>query len=73
MFEVVVQLEKEALEINWLMYKSYEAQRNNAPNVEVKRWRKLYIHQSKYEKVYQEAHSVHKKLDSIHKEYSLRT
>ncbi len=73
MFEVVIHLEKESIEINWLMYKSYEAQRNNAPEVEVHRWRKIYIHQAAYEKVYQENHSVHSEFGSVHKRLLLRT
>ena len=73
MFEVTVQLEKEELEVNWLMYKSYEAQRKNAPNVEVHRWKRIYFHQSDYEKIYQEIHSVHSESHSVHKGLTLRT
>lgn len=69
MFEVMVDLEYEELEINWLMYKSYEAQRDNAPNVEVERWKKIYINQPDYEKVYQATHSVHKGFRSVHKDF----
>lgn len=73
MFEVTIQLEKEELEVNWLMYKSYEAQRNIAPNVEPHRWKRIYINQSDYEKVYQSIHSVHSEFRSVHKRLVLRT
>lgn len=39
--------------INWLMYKSYEFQRDNSPHIEAERWRKLYLYQEEYEKIYQ--------------------
>lgn len=76
MFDIMVDLEDETLEINWLMYKSYEAQREDSPDVEPKRWKRLYFFQGDYEKVYQAVkysvhkgfNSVHKKIESVHKE-----
>ncbi len=76
LFDIMVDLENESLEINWLMYKSYENQRENSPHVAPKRWKRLYFFQGDYERVYQAIkhsvhkgiHSVHKQIDSVHKE-----
>lgn len=68
LFNMTVDLDNESIEVNWLMYKSYEAQRENSPHIEPKRWKRLYFFQSDYEKVYQAIkHSVHKGIDSVHK------
>ena len=68
LFDIVVDLEKESLQINWLMYKSYESQRDDSPQVEPKRWKSLYFFQSDYEKVYQSIkQSIHKRINSVHK------
>ncbi len=70
-WEVSIKLEEENLCVNWLAYKSYEFQRDNAPSVSPIRWRKVYIFQQDYEKVYQAfraGNSVHMELDSVHKE-----
>lgn len=40
--------------LNWLMYRSYEFNRDRSPHVEPSRWRKLYLNQETYEKIYQE-------------------
>lgn len=61
-FDIEVELANETLTINWLMYKSYEAQRENAPLVPAERWKSVYLFQEDYEKVYQEWHSVHKEV-----------
>ncbi|KKM91045.1 hypothetical protein LCGC14_1232520 [marine sediment metagenome] len=53
-FEVLFYLDGKNHLINWLMYKSYEYQRDSFPDVESSRWRRLYFNQSIYEKIYQE-------------------
>ncbi len=58
-FDRVIELSDETLTINWLMYKSYEFQRDNAPNVSAERWQSVYLFQEDYEKVYQDRHSIH--------------
>lgn len=40
--------------VDWLMYRSYEHNRNLSPEVEPERWRKIYFNQETYEKIYQE-------------------
>lgn len=43
----------EPLEImELMMYRSYEHQRNVHPEIEPEKWRKLYLNQEKYEKIY---------------------
>ena len=59
MFDRVIELADETLTINWLMYKSYEFQRDNAPNVPAERWKNVYLFQKDYEKVYQARNSIH--------------
>lgn len=69
MLEVTMEIEEENVTVNWLMYKSYEFQRINAPDVELERWRKIYFHQEDYEKIYQEL----RKKESVHKDILVRT
>ncbi len=71
MFESTIEIGEESLTVNWLMYKSYEAQRDTVPNVAAERWKKIYINQPDYERVYQELNrrSVHKGYDSVHNEF----
>ena len=40
--------------LNWLMYRSYEFNRERSPDIEPERWRKLYFNADAYEKIYQE-------------------
>ncbi len=40
-------------EVNWLMYKSYEFQRENSPHIKPERWKEIYLYQELYEKIYQ--------------------
>lgn len=44
--------------LEWLMYKSYAFQRDNAPDIEPNRWRKIYFNQELYEKIYQSKEKV---------------
>jgi len=53
-----VVLEGELQCIDWLIYRSYEANRLNSPHVEPTRWRNLYLNQEIYEKIYQRTHHV---------------
>lgn len=57
--ELSVQIEEENICVNWLMYKSYEFQRDNAPSIKAERWRLLYINQEIYEKIYQNIRRNH--------------
>lgn len=41
------------VEIDWLMYRSYEFQRDNSPKIEAKEWKRLYYNQEIYEEIYQ--------------------
>lgn len=43
--------------IDWLMYRSYEHNRDRSPDIEPERWRKLYLYAAEYEKIYQERKS----------------
>ena len=43
----------EEKDVDHLMYKSYEAQRINAPHIEPELWRKLYVFAGEYEQIYQ--------------------
>lgn len=54
----IVCLEKEQICVDWLIYRSYEANRLNSPHIEPARWRKLYLNQEIYEKIYQRTHHV---------------
>lgn len=40
--------------INWLMYHSYEFNRDRSPDINPERWRKIYFNAETYEKIYQE-------------------
>lgn len=44
----------ETIAIDWLMYRSYEFNRDRSPSIEPERWRKLYLNADLYEKIYQE-------------------
>ncbi len=39
--------------VDWLMYRSYEFNRNRSPHIEPHRWRAIYLYAEKYEKIYQ--------------------
>jgi hypothetical protein len=43
----------EAIVIDWLMYRSYEFNRDRSPEIEPQRWRKIYFNADLYEKIYQ--------------------
>lgn len=38
--------------IDWLMYRSYEFNRNRAPHIKPESWRKIYYNADVYEKIY---------------------
>lgn len=40
--------------IDWLMYRSYEFNRDRSPDIAPERWRQIYYNQEVYEKIYQE-------------------
>lgn len=42
-------------EIDWLMYRSYEHNRDHSPHIPVDSWRKIYYNAEIYEKIYQGA------------------
>lgn len=44
-------------EINWLMYCSYEFNRDRSPQISPERWRQIYFNSEVYEKIYQEKKS----------------
>ncbi len=44
----------EIIAIDWLMYRSYEFNRDRSPDIEPQRWRKLYFNADLYEQIYQE-------------------
>jgi len=45
-------IEDEHLAVDWLMYRSYEAQRKRSPHIEPERWKALYIFAPVYEKIF---------------------
>jgi hypothetical protein len=47
-------LEGIPLVIDWLMYRSYEFNRDRSPHVEAERWRAIYLSADTFEKIYQE-------------------
>lgn len=40
-------------EINWLMYRSYEFNRQRSPHIPIESWRKIYYNAETYERIYQ--------------------
>ncbi len=40
--------------VEWLMYRSYEHNRNLNPERSVESWEKLYLYAKDYEKIYQQ-------------------
>lgn len=54
MIEKVKQLDIDGTEetIDWLMYKSYEFNRQRSPHISPERWRKIYYNSETYEKIY---------------------
>ena len=57
-YEATIERREGSLCIDWLMYKSYEFQRNNAPQITPERWRRLYFNQEVYEKIYQSKEAI---------------
>lgn len=43
--------------VNWLIYSSYEANRDRCPYIAPERWEKIYTNAKTYEKIYQEMKS----------------
>lgn len=48
-----LQLDGEAIVVDWLMYRSYAFNRARSPHIQPDRWRKLYYNAETYEKIYQ--------------------
>jgi len=46
--------EEEEQTVDWLMYRSYEFNRDRSPEIEPSRWRAIYYNQETYEKIYQQ-------------------
>lgn len=44
--------------VDWLMYRSYEHNRDRSPDIEAERWRKIYINAQDYEIIYQAKKSI---------------
>ena len=48
------EVDDEELIIDWLMYRSYEYNRDRSPEIEPSRWRAIYFYADLYEKIYQD-------------------
>ncbi len=46
------------ISVDWLMYRSYEHNRDRSPDIEPERWRKLYFNAQDYEIIYQAKKSI---------------
>lgn len=53
----IIYLEGEQICVDWLIYRSYEANRDYSPQITPSRWRALYLNQELYEKIYQRSRS----------------
>lgn len=49
------------LVVDWLMYRSYEFNRERSPFIHPDRWRKIYYNAEMYEKIYQQKGKTHER------------
>lgn len=46
-------IDDQEVKIDWLMYCSYEHNRKKSPHIPPQEWKKIYVNQEVYEKIYQ--------------------